>query len=469
MRSVATAFARAAASLPPAPAGKPAWVRDDRYSLVTGAMLFTLLVLMIVPEGLDYGDLSSADAPRSGDALSRLLWLALLGGGGLLLLSRAVFTAVYLRWLNPFLIAFALLCVASLAWSVEPAISSRRAVRLFTILIASIAFVVTAWHGQRFQNVFRPSITAVLAGSLLFGLARPDLAIHQDASGVLQNAWHGLANHKNGFGDIACVGLILWMHAWLSGQARPLSALIGGGIAALCLLLSRSSTSMVAGISALLFLLVLLRAPRAVYRYLPAVVIALVGCLLAFSLAILHVVPGLDILLAPVATITGKDLTFTGRTEIWEIIADHIQLHPWLGTGYGAFWTGPIQGAASYEFVTRMYFYPGSAHNGYLDILNDLGIVGLVLLLGYLAFFVTQSLRLLGRDRVQASLYLALFLHQLISNLTESRWFSVLSVDFAIMTLTCGALGRSLLELHLRQHAVPPHPADRRHGLPVPA
>ena len=58
---------------------------------------------------------------------------------------------------------------------------------------------------------------------------------------------------------------------------------------------------------------------------------------------------------------------------------------------------------------------------------------------------VLQSLRLLALDRPQAALYLGLFLQQAITNLSESRWLSVQSVDFVIMTLAATALARALI------------------------
>nr|WP_282452721.1 O-antigen ligase family protein [Lysobacter sp. CAU 1642] len=278
----------------------------------------------------------------------------------------------------------------------------------------------------------------------------PVLAIHQETHGVLAGAWHGLASHKNGLGDIACVGLILWFHAWLCRDVRGLSASVGLGISLACLLLSRSSTSLIAAVFTLCFLALFLRFPRELRHFMPYLAAIFVLTLLAFSIALIDIVPGSQLLLEPVAMLTGKDLSFTGRTVIWFITLEHVQLHPLLGSGYGAYWTGPIAGTPSYEFVRLMYFYPGSAHNGYLDVLNDLGAVGLLVLLGYLLVFLIQSLRLLKVDRAQSSLYLALFLHQSISNLSESRWLSVFSVDFVIMTLATTTLARALLEQHWR-------------------
>src|SRR5262249_11687416 len=120
--------------------------------------------------------------------------------------------------------------------------------------------------------------------------------------------------------------------------------------------------------------------------------------------------------------------------------------------GYAAFWIPqPDSTAESYDFITKMQgFYPGSAHNGYLEVTNDLGLLDLACLLAYIVIYVRQGLHLAAVDRNQAALYLAIFFHQAIANQSESHWFSVLSVDFVIMTLATLALGRSLLEHRLR-------------------
>ena len=66
-------------------------------------------------------------------------------------------------------------------------------------------------------------------------------------------------------------------------------------------------------------------------------------------------------------------------------------------------------------FITRQSnFYPTEAHNGYLDVINDLGYVGLVCLLGFLLVFLRQSLALLKIDYKQATLYLALLFGELL-------------------------------------------------------
>jgi len=292
----------------------------------------------------------------------------------------------------------------------------------------------------------------MLAASLMLGLLFPQLAIHQSDSAELRNAWHGLAMQKNGLGALACMGVVLWFHAWLVREVHLLRALAGTAVSLACLVLSRSSTALMAAVFVMLFLLLLLRSPGNMRRYMPYLVTLFVAVLLIYSIAILRLIPSLEFLLTPIGVITGKDLTFSNRSEIWAIITEHIDLSPWLGSGYGAYWIGPVEYSPSYEFVRRLYFYPNSAHNGYLEVVNDLGFAGLLCLIGFLIVYVRQCLQLLRSDRGQAALYLGLFLEQGIANLSETHWLSVVSVDFVFMTLATVALGRAHLEDRLRHY-----------------
>ena len=434
------------------PPQRATWLRDDHLSFVWTGMVWVLIVLMIVPEGLDYQSLSVPGAPHSGSVISRLLWLGLLALSVAVICWRASLAWLLLRLLNPYLLLFAGLAVLSIAWSIDPSLSARRLVRIGTIMLVCIAFVLAAWHVRRYQNVVRPILTVILVGSIGFGLAYPSLAIHQQSAPELAGAWRGLANHKNGLGGLASIALILWFHAGLTREVRLAPALAGSAVAATCLVLSRSSTTVAASAFVMFFLLVSLGSPRGLRRYMPQLVALLVATVLVYALAILDLVPGLSLLLTPITALTDKDATFTGRTEIWSILAEHVRQRPLLGSGYGAYWTGgAVPGTESFEFIHRMAnFYPGSAHNGYLEVVNDLGWVGLACLLGYLLRHVRQSLQLLGTDRHQGTLYLALFFQQAVTNISETHWFSVLSIDFILTTLATTALARGLVEYRFR-------------------
>ena len=421
-------------------------------SWVGTVMISVLIVFMIVPEGFNYAP--GRAMPTEGSPVSRLIWLALLGFGAIVVGTRFGKTKALLRQINPYLLGFVLLAIASVAWSIAPDVTIRRLVRMVTILLDAMALALLPWDQTRFQSVLRPVLSVMLIGSIVFVIVSPQLAIEQSKSIELVGAWRGLATQKNGFGSIAAIATLLWVQAWLNREAKTWVTLPCGTAAVVCLLASRSSTSIMATTFACILLLMLSRSPRALRRYMPYLIGIFVVTLLVYSLAVLNLVPGLGFVLKPITMMTGKDLTFSGRTVIWGIINDHIAYRPILGTGYGAYWIGEgITSSPSYDMIRRLYWYPTEAHNGYLDVINDLGFVGAAVLVAFLLTFVRQGLKLFRTARPQGALFLALLFEQLIANLSESRWFNVLTLEFVILTLATVSMGRILLQQQLDRKA----------------
>jgi O-antigen ligase len=285
---------------------------------------------------------------------------------------------------------------------------------------------------------------------LVVGFLWPDLVLEKGNDISLKDAWHGLASQKNEFGQLASFGVIVWLHAFLTRELKLIYVLIGGSIAALCLFFSRSSTSILATAFAVVMLLLLQRPPPALRRYMPYLVATFAGLLMTYALAVLNLVPGLGLLLEPFTAITGKDMTFSNRVLIWQIVKEHIQLSPILGSGYGAYWVGPFPTSPSYVFLTRIWVYPTQSHNGFLEIANDLGFVGVIFLLGYLIVYVKQCLKVLKFDRAQAALYIAIMFQQSLINLSEACWISPRSASSYIMILATIGLARTLLDQRLQ-------------------
>jgi O-antigen ligase len=193
-------------------------------------------------------------------------------------------------------------------------------------------------------------------------------------------------------------------------------------------------------------MVLVMRVPVIKRRYSTHVVVAIAATILLYELAIQNVIPGVNTLFAPILSLTGKDATFSARTVIWNVIKQHIQAAPYLGTGYGAYWVGPFPTSPSYVFVSLMFFYPTEAHNGYLEIVNDLGLLGLLCLLVFLYWFIRQALQLMRIDRSQAALYLALLFQEMVINMSESDWFSRTNT-FAVLILATTCLSRALLNV----------------------
>jgi exopolysaccharide production protein ExoQ len=85
------------------------------------------------------------------------------------------------------------------------------------------------------------------------------------------------------------------------------------------------------------------------------------------------------VVLAPdfLVTALGRDLTLTGRTDIWEASARFVQAQPWLGYGYYAFWL-PDNGPA-YWVREAVQWQVASAHSSWLELALGLGRIGVVL------------------------------------------------------------------------------------------
>jgi O-antigen ligase len=426
------------------------WPTDGHGFFLPSLLISLLFAIMILPQGLQY---ESAEAmPTSGDALSRFAWLFLLGGSVYVCLRHGARALGLVRTINPFILLFVGLATLSIIWSIDPSVTVRRLVRLYTILLTCIAFCISGWHPRRFQTVLRNLLTLPLLASVIFCYTLPELSIHHEAGHPeLMNAWHGVTTGKNILGSLASAAIVLWLHGWMSKQVGATPALAGIGNATLCLVKSLSSTSLIATVFAVGFMLLLLRSPGILRRYMPYLIGLFATTVLIYALAVLRIVPGMDVFLTPITLFTGKDLTFTGRTDIWYVLNLHIHLRPWLGSGYGAFWVGPLPSSESYFMLQMLFFYPNEGHNGYLDVINDLGYVGGICLFGYFISYLRQALELLRIDRYQGGLYLTLIFRGFLADMSESHWFSVLSIDFVIFTLATAALARNLVQTRLER------------------
>jgi O-antigen ligase len=424
---------------------------DSKYKPLMTLVFYALLLVSIVPVPSSIPHLDDMTYRPEPSALFELLKASVLVLSLAVLTWRYAFAALLVRELNRFFIAFMLLVVFSISWSIEPAITLRRFVLLATTCIACWACVTVGWYDQRFQQILRSFLTALLVGSLVFGIFWPDLAKEHGDTISLAGAWRGLTGQKNALGHAATIAVFLWVHGVLTKEVKFWQFALGISASVACLILSRSSTSMYSALLCSMLVLLLLKGPKSRRRLMVFMVMIFVALILVYSLAALNVVPGLEFLLQPFVALTGKDATFSGRTHIWAVLREHISQHPLLGTGYGAYWIGPVPESPSIDTMLKYSkYYPSEGHNGYLDTLNDLGAVGLVCLLGFLLVYLRQSLALLRIQYNQATVYVALMFEELVSNMTSSEWLQPLASGTPMVILATFAMARTLVDQRLR-------------------
>lgn len=121
----------------------------------------------------------------------------------------------------------------------------------------------------------------------------------------------------------------------------------------------------------------------------------------------------------PIVQALGRDMTFTGRTNIWVNI-NLKTVNPIFGNGYWNFWGGPGGRAIS----DMIQWNIPNAHCGYLDLYLDGGF-SVLLLLGFM--LIAYGFRLVARQSLQPErrLRMAFFCAALVYNLSESSFFRI--------------------------------------------
>jgi O-antigen ligase len=394
-------------------------------------------------------ELFSPDQGSTGNTLDRIIKVCMIVMSVYVIATRWSLTRAVSKSSNVGFAAFMALVPLSALWSIDSPATILRFISLASIVLVCFAISLAGWHRLRFQQLAIPPVMFILVVSLLLGIIFPDRITEMGDDLSLRGAWHGIALTKNQFGMTASLGAIICINRWLAGEGRTRWSIAGTAVAVACLILSKSNTSQFATMVAVLFMVLVMRVPVIRQRYSIHVVVAIAATLTLYELVIQDFLPGAYTLLAPIRALTGKDATFSARTMIWDVVKQHIQAAPYLGTGYGAYWpTDPTPSSPAFIFIWTMSFYPSEAHNGYLDIVNDLGYLGLICLFVFLISYVRQGLQLMRVDRGQAALYLALLFQQLVMNMSESEWFAR-DIVFSVVILGITCMTRALHESRL--------------------
>jgi O-antigen ligase len=267
------------------------------------------------------------------------------------------------------------LALASTEWSAAPDLTLRRAVA-FVGTTALGVFLAARFTPRELLRVVAGAFGTMAVLSLVFALGLSRYGVDH---GIHPGAWQGVFTHKNVLGKAMVIGAVtfLLLRADLPRERRW----IGTAGLALCVFLVLMSTSKTA-----LSVMLVLFASAALFRMLrlrmDLAVIVFVGAVVVGGSVVALVASNWEALLLAM----GKDPSLTGRIPMWEVLARTIQERPWFGYGYNAFWLGE-EGPSAGPLKEIGWLTP-SAHNGYLEVALQLGLIGLaVFLAGYLAAF----------------------------------------------------------------------------------
>lgn len=404
-----------------------------RRSWVAVGILSALLIMVFLTK------LPSAGTPLTGveaggDSTRQLIYVTIFVT---MLACSGAFQNLKSAFVLPASLIFVLAwCWVSLAWALDPGTALRR-LALTTMLIW---VVFSTAHTAGYQAM-RNTIRAILALSLLACFAAVAVlpeAVHTagfDGS-ALAGDWRGVFLHKNLAGAVFAITILFFLfdakdlNRWVR-----IAVLVG---AAIFLYKTNSKTSMALLIPSMMAGLLYHQ-----YNYRRR--------LIAIGVMIFIIVIGifLSIYYADRASaLLADDDALTGRTQIWRIILAFAQDHWLLGAGFGSFWNieggGPITSYVKQN--SWMLLFIANGHNGYLDLLVQIGAPGLVVTIICLVILpIAKLLWFRIEPKSSGALLLAVLIFCATHNLTES---SMLDRDmamqiFLMMTLALIEVSRS--------------------------
>jgi exopolysaccharide production protein ExoQ len=405
---------------------------------------------------------SSADLGDSNPA-NTLAMAMTLGVVVLLVLRNPHALTEFASGMWPVLLLVALALLSTL-WSDYPSVTIRRAGSLATAALWAW-YLVARYDLDDVVLLVRQAIGILALFSLALG-AVPGL-------GRASDGWLGAFSTKNDLGIVTALGSATFIYALIARRPRPLSLLFSATALMLCIGLLYLSQSRTSWLAAMLGAVICV-AIRATYKRVGFGVIV-------WSTLLLLIVPAIVIAsdqLGTIATMLGKDSTLTGRADLWLMLPTYIAQAPWLGHGYAAFWVK--ESVNVFQIWTTVGWEPPHAHDGWLDILLDLGIAGFLLTATQVIMILVNGVRAVVRGEQPDSQYILVITFViLIINLAES---ALVRPGAPWVLLVIGAAGLAKMEMKHRAvvemvkppriYGVPKRPATprrRRMGWPTQA
>ena len=294
---------------------------------------------------------------KSGDKFTQLVNLMLIAGSLMLFCQRLRTGPRGVQRGEWLVLALGIFLLVSVSWSIDPATSLRRAV-LYAVFLMMAVGTAGRLAPNDLPRLFR--LVAGMAAIISLGLyvASPGL-VTDDGDFI------GIYAQKNVLGQVMAAGVLACLHGMRLQRQRMLNVCV------LCLCavtaaLSKSATSLILITAYCVGSCTIGWWQRGGGARMLA---GLIAALLTPLLLVFVTMPGV------LLELLGKDPTLTGRTDLWALVWPDIWLRPVLGWGLTAFWI-PGNPAAD-EISTTLGWVVPEAHNGLLEVLLELGFVGL--------------------------------------------------------------------------------------------
>jgi O-antigen ligase len=326
-----------------------------------------------VSQWLNLSTPNDADLLMEGSPTDRNVFIVLMASAIAVLWSRRLAWTTVLRQ-NPWLVLFFVYCALSILWSDFPGVALRRWVKSLGDPLMVLVLLSEANPATAVASVLRRCAFILVPLSIVFIKYFPHL-------GRTYETWSGLASYtgvttnKNMLGYLLFVSGLYFICAIATKAAEKdliprMRRRVDTAIAVAFLLMLAYLFRMANSMTPLLALFV---ATGIVAGFWIQPVRRHFGVFASLTLILASVLQLFFGAAELVIASAGRDTTFTGRTELWPTVLAMVD-NPMLGAGFRSFWLGDRLAAMWQLFPV---FRPNQAHNGYIDVYLDLGLLGL--------------------------------------------------------------------------------------------
>lgn len=380
-----------------------------------------LLLSCSKPMGVWFG-MSGANL-EEGSYLDRIA-LSILLVTALLILIQKRFDVLNVLKQNIIVLLFIVYTLISIFWSDLAYVSFKRWIREVSIPFV-MAMVISSTQSplESLESIMRRTIYVLLPFSIVLIKYYPHLGVLYSNSGSIM--WQGTMLHKNGLSTLCffTIFFLFWnfMRRWQKRVPFVAGYQIYVDVGLLLLatylflgphhIFTNSATSFVALFAGLTGLIGLLRLKK------PNIVLGSIIILIVIVMGTITPFLG-GFFVSDMSAVLNRNETLTGRSDIWAYLIPYFSQHPIIGHGFGGFYTD----------IVRMNLGTSSGHNGYLDTLINVGVVGYILLFLFLLISAVRAQKFLAQDFHWGCLWFCFVLMTALHNITESSTTSFLGL-----------------------------------------
>jgi O-antigen ligase len=326
---------------------------------------------------------------------------------------------------------FTCLVLLSATWSIHPSITIRRGVGyVLTIIVAALLPLRFGVTGS--LKVLSTSFAISALGSLVFVTIVPQYGIMQVQG--LEGCWQGVFVTKELLGSVMAVAIFVELLILVSCPEKRwwrLCLLVAYGT---LVVRSRSMTALLIASAYAAGTVVYLLWRRSGWRGLTAVTALACALLVGSSIVLPDSQSALGFI--------GKDVTLTGRVNLWQEVLKLVDEKPLLGWGYRAMWQ-PDDSTTEVVDETAGVAVP-SAHNAFLEIALGLGWTGVLVMGIMICLAIRRGVRCCAKGSGLLGWFsLMFFLGVLVAGITTETLGQNQTIEWLVfnaLLFSCGAL-----------------------------